>query len=521
MEQKVRKMESCSGIKRMWNKEACNKEARNKEAYDKEARNKEAWKRRIGTLLLCAVTIGCLFLMWTLCADEGIDYDESYSFKSARDYTELGIVQKMIEDNDTDVPLYYCVLRIWNLLFGKIGHRFLAARLFSVAGALASMLLGLFPIRKLWGNKTALFYILAVGAAPAMLHVNVNIRMYSWTNFLVTASAILIYRIVQETEADRLGNWILLWILTFSALFSHYFTCFAYLALYLYLCIALLLQHRKALWKAVVTGGSGAGLLVVWMVVSGFFHFVESDGQAVEMKKISLTELLNYLFSTQIPYSVAMGVLLVVVALAGAVFFVKTEKKSQKAFILTAILGIFVIYVTALALSSFASHFFTARHIMHVTALMWLGIAIVLPRINWKIYGSGLMLLAALCWSNYQSEYESAYRDTPYLEATKEFIANEMEPGDIVIYSSPKMYGTLYSCYMPEQTFIHLKNVGDIQELAGKRVWYFSTNWTQYFSDEDVERYGITAENVGHYGFQIMEGFTDFDLLRLEIRGAE
>lgn len=487
----------------------------------RESRNGEDWKKRIWTFLLLAVILGNLFLMLTLCPDEGIDYDESYSFKAARDYTEFGIVKKMIDDRDTDVPLYYCALRIWNLLFGKIGHRFLAARLFSVAGALASMLLGLFPVRKLWGDKTALFYMIAVGAAPAMLHVSVNIRMYSWTNFLVTASAILIYQIVQKPEADRAGNWLLLWILTFAALFSHYFTCFAYLMLYLYLCISLLLQHRRSLWKAVFTGGSGAGLLLWWMILSGFFHFVEKDGQAVEMKRISLTELTEYLFSTEIPYSVAMGVLLVVVAVAGTVFFVKMEKKSQKAFTLTAILGIFVIYVTALVLSSFASHFFTARHIMHVTALMWLGIAIALPRINWKVYVSGLMVLVALCLSDYKAEYEKAYRDTPYLEATKEFIAENMEPGDIVIYSSPRMYGTLYSCYMPEQTFLPLKNVGDIQELAGKRVWYFSTSWTQYFSAEDVEQYGITAENMGHYGFQIMESFTDFDLLKLTIRGAQ
>jgi hypothetical protein len=74
---------------------------------------------------------------------------------------------------------------------------------------------------------------------------------------------------------------------------------------------------------------------------------------------------------------------------------------------------------------------------------------------------------------------------------------------------------------MPDQTFIPLKKVGDIQELAGKRVWYFSTDWQVFFSEDDVETYGITSQNMGHYGFQIMDNCTDFDILRLEIRGAE
>jgi hypothetical protein len=63
--------------------------------------------------------------------------------------------------------------------------------------------------------------------------------------------------------------------------------------------------------------------------------------------------------------------------------------------------------------------------------------------------------------------------------------------------------------------------VGDIQELVGKRVWYFSTDSREFFSKEDVETYGIESQNMGHYGFQIMDNFTDFDILWLEIRGAE
>ncbi len=473
--------------------------------------------RLLWTAVLCAVMLVSVLLMLTLCADEGIDYDESYSFRSARDFTQLGIIQKMIDDYDTDVPLYYCVLRVWIRLFGKIGHRFFAARLFSVAGTIASMVLGLTVVRRLWGNYTALFFMIATGLAPAMLHVSVNIRMYSWTNFLMTACAVLAFCIVQRPESTKC--WVLLWVLTIAAFFSHYFTVFACLAIYLYLLAALFVYERKAVWKVFVCGSTTLIPLLAWMVVSGFFHFVDTEGQGAKRKAPDISGLLSYLFKTDMRFWLPIAVTLVAVALIGGLFLMKADRRGEKGFALTCVSAIFVIYLTALLLSSFASHFFTARHIMHAAGMMWLGIAIILPRIDRWVYLSGAAVLAGMCYTNYRDEYELAYRDTPYLEDTKIFIEEEMQPGDIVIYTAPEMYSTLYSCYMPDQIFIHLDDVEDINDLAGRRVWFFSTDWTRFFSDEEVELYHISSENVGHYGFQIMDNCTDFDLLRLQIGG--
>ena len=477
--------------------------------------------QHIWTCILSVVMVISTLVLLTLCADEGIDYDEAYSFQSARDYTQGQIIQKMIDDFDTDVPLYYNALRVCILLFGGIGHRFFAARLFSVAGAVASMALGMTAVRRLWGHWTALFFMIATSMAPAMLHVSVNIRMYSWTNFLVTSSAVLAFSIVQDPR--KRWKWILLGISVFVALFTHYFTAFAYAAIYLYLLVALFIHARRELWKAFVSGGIPVLALLGWMVVSGFFHFVKSDGEAVEMKTVSIKGLLYYLFQTDMRFCLTIGATLVVAAFVGGLLFMKaSEYRCEKGFALMCVAGIFVIYLMALTLSSFATHFFVPRHIMHATGMMWLGIAIVLPRINWQVYLSGLAVLLSVCYANYQEEYENAYRDTPYLEDTKAFIETQMVPGDVVVYSSPWMYRRLYLCYMPEQEFLWLNDMDDedIQALAGKRVWYFSTSWREYFTDEQVEKYGIRAENVGHYGFQIMDNVTDFDLLRLEIRGV-
>ena len=54
----------------------------------------------------------------------------------------------------------------------------------------------------------------------------------------------------------------------------------------------------------------------------------------------------------------------------------------------------------------------------------------------------------------------------------------------------------------------------DLEELVGKRVWYF-----QCFGHllEEADKYTVTYENMGHYGFQYMEGNTDFDILKVNI----
>ena len=34
-------------------------------------------------------------------------------------------------------------------------------------------------------------------------------------------------------------------------------------------------------------------------------------------------------------------------------------------------------------------------------------------------------------------------------------------------------FGQLFGCYMPDQIFYTMEEVPDLEELVGKRVWYF------------------------------------------------
>ena len=70
--------------------------------------------------------------------------------------------------------------------------------------------------------------------------------------------------------------------------------------------------------------------------------------------------------------------------------------------------------------------------------------------------------------SAYGISYHEEYGTISYLEETKAFIAENMEPGDVVVYDTDSRFGQLFGCYMPDQIFYTMEEVPDLEELVGK-----------------------------------------------------
>lgn len=67
--------------------------------------------------------------------------------------------------------------------------------------------------------------------------------------------------------------------------------------------------------------------------------------------------------------------------------------------------------------------------------------------------------------------------------------------------------------YVGPDLLYHGRGAGS-GRTGGERVWYF-----QCFGHllEESDKYTVTYENMGHYGFQYMDGNTDFDILKVNI----
>ena len=231
-------------------------------------------------------------------------------------------------------------------------------------------------------------------------------------------------------------------------------------------------------------------------------------------EKLRIYELFDFIFGTEVKYATQMGEVLFVLTLLCAILFWKRLGKRDGIFAVMCTCMFPISYLMAALLALHASHFFTYRHVMHSMGLFWLGMAIILSRINLQEWIACVSFTVWMGASAYRISYNEEYDTIPYLEETKEFIAENMEPGDVIVYDTDWRFGQLFGCYMPDQTFYTMEEVPDLAELAGKRVWYF-----QCFGHllDESDKYTVTYENMGHYGFQYMDGNTDFDILKVEI----
>ncbi len=152
----------------------------------------------------CAVVLlGTAFVL-TGAFHGNVWFDESYSVAIANhSFSEIW----RIGSGDVHPVLFYWCLHVLNLVFGQ---NILAYRLFAVAGAVCSSLLGLFVVRRDFGWKAGLLFSALCLFLPYAAFIAAEIRMYSWATFCVSLCGLMAWRIAcvlraQRTAADRSG----------------------------------------------------------------------------------------------------------------------------------------------------------------------------------------------------------------------------------------------------------------------------------------------------------------------------
>lgn len=486
------------------------------------------WKKRLeqykwlrpalvwGTVVLCTV------IMLSLCFNDAVDYDEAYAVTTVRGNSLQGVWNRILGDYDTDIPLWYWMARIWTYIFGESIFSF---KIFSLVGSVCTLVLGATAVFRKWGARAAVLFVIPISLAPAFLHYNISIRMYSWLFFFTLASALLAYALVEKPERNLW--WVLLFVVTTMALTSHLMMAFHFLFIYGYLLLELVMHHRKQTWKVFVCGIVSLIPLCVWIVISGFLHFVDTSGEShpFGFYKVDWNDAMDFLFHTELYKGDTYLYALTLLAVAAVIMILMRKKFSGKGewfFLFVCLISYFGSYFLAAVMSSVSTHFFTPRHIMMGGVLLWLGIAVVLSRANFGVWLSSLVVIVCIGISSYGIEYRWEYESAPYMEETKEMIEREMEAGDVVIYNTESMFTKVFQCYMPEQSFVGLAAVNDtwLQEHTGEELWFFRTN-REEFPQEYIDRYDIQMENIGHYGFQLIEDYTDFDVYRITIGGLD
>lgn len=175
-----------------------------------------------------------------------VDMDEAFSIVLVRER-----LREMIGGTATDVhpPLHYILLKLVYYVMGEslVGYRLITA----VGTYLNLFLLGATMIRRNWGNRVSVIYLLWFGLSYSTLERTTMVRMYSWGAFLTMASVLFIYAYYKK-EKNR--DYILAIATSLLAMYTHYYAAMSVFFAWFILLVYIFVRHRQKIMKIILAG---------------------------------------------------------------------------------------------------------------------------------------------------------------------------------------------------------------------------------------------------------------------------
>ena len=191
-------------------------------------------------------------------------YDEQYSlYLTSLSWKDMF---HAIMTEDSHPPMHYILLRLW--MTGMDYHNVGWARLLNLVVICLTALLGIGPVRRLAGDKTALWFTGLTFLFPTMLWLVTNMRMYALVNLEITALTVYALLVLKE---GKLWDWMMFLFWGLVLPYTHYFGCFVLAFVNISLFFAFLYK-RENLKKNLIKLFSCAG--VVALVFMPWFIFV-------------------------------------------------------------------------------------------------------------------------------------------------------------------------------------------------------------------------------------------------------
>lgn len=516
-------------------------------------KQKLKWEEITG-IILWAVSIGFLGISVFLSFSSDIWYDELFTMGLAdRSCGEL----VSITAQDVHPPLYFLLLKLFLTLSDTadagIFAQTAAAKIFSVLPFFLCLLYAATKIRKHFGMFTAGLFSFLLLAMPQMADYTVEVRMYGWALFFITAGMIHAYELTGEKEFDsgveedsgksgrrhagRSLNWVFLTIYSLAACYTHYFACVAACMIYLYLLVSFLTEHRlKKEIKSYLLSGlfCAAGYLpwiisavtlqvgqvsenywiqpLSWRTLGGCVRFLFAPSFANEMLNIIAAVFLFLLY----------GILIVTL-------FRRLRRKQEKEAVREAVLIMGCIFVLAgIVFFGFLASFllrpiFVYRYMLPAMGVFWLAFALLVSKWKEKKYLCFpiLLILFIVGIRNYRAFYGEEMWKRVQMASAQEAIA-QIKEDDIVIfnfdqtqavvswyldsesylwYGKPeslirKMYPRVHA--LVEEEFSDEAGIAEMKEMLAedKQIWFLGSGNAR---DEIIQKWklaGIKAEET-------------------------
>ena len=411
------------------------------------------FKKNHSLILWGFLFIAGIFLLFLGITSEGIWYDESYT-AAVINHSIINIIK--FTANDNHPPLYYILLKIFSLIFG---NSLFALRAFSALAIISLAGLGAEPIRKSFGNKAGMIFSFLVFFLPINHSMAHDIRMYTWTCFFVTATAVFAYNsILGNNKID----WFLFGLFSLAAAYSHYYGLLAITGLYFFVFLWVIIKDRGKILNFLKIVLLFMFLYFPWIfILIAQTSRVSKDFWLWPVSWYSVWVALKFPFSNK--FSEGSSELLVLWGFLYICFFVfygifsgLIKKQHDVKISILALLGYLFTFLGGVILSYIIRPLFLDRYVFTVIGLLTLSMAYGINQVKNKIL-IFISLWLFLIFAVPEIIHIQKIKFNGPMHEVYTFLKDKIKKEDIFLHNDEHPLGTFYYYFPENKHFLYLK----------------------------------------------------------------
>ena len=216
-----------------------------------------------------------LFSLMSYIKGGAFDFDETFSLAMIdHSFSEMWKVTA----RDYHPPLSYFILKVLSWFIKPFSEGNLEIyRATSILGYFCTILLCIFPIRRLWGFRISVIAILLLVLMPVSFYIYSNFRMYAWAVPFVLASFVYACDAFQNNNK---WSWVKLTLFSSAAMYTHYYSLISTFVMYALLFLVIILTS-KAGKKKLIINYLISGVVLILLYAPWLYFFI---GQLAEVK---------------------------------------------------------------------------------------------------------------------------------------------------------------------------------------------------------------------------------------------
>lgn len=432
----------------------------------------------------------CLYI--SLIFNYNVWTDEAFTFDLLR-----GNIIEILQGTAKDVhpPLYYLYAKIFDYIFG---YSIQIQKIAAIIPMTALLVFGATVVRKHFGDRVSLFFILFITCVPCSMEFAVQIRMYTLALLFVTMCGVYAYFAYEDGKTK---NYILFALNGVLAAYTHYFAFGAVIAITGLLLLSLLFGKRKQLKKWFLMGLIMIVLYLPWLIVL-LKQIDNINGRywIPEISKRTVWQYFIWTFDSSIYPGIVYGFLVVLFVAGGCLVWRLYKKEKIAMYGLALMLVPTAVAFCGVVVSKYIldSTIYRDQYIFPALGLLALSFAIGISKINKVLLIEIGIFLALVGGIQYKECFYQEYQKTLYPQ-TKAFFEENLAEEDIIIYNY-ELFGFIYKYHFPEEQLVYLGDC-DFGNIKGN-IWFINTVFEEQIDKTILDEYGLHMEYVGNYGIE-------------------